>query len=225
MAAHWGLSEKAVSIVLNGVTAHPQHDAEAIAALRSELGMPDGAFVIGSIGRLSHEKGYDRLLPAMSTVLPQHPAVCLLIVGDGPERVALEAHAQRLGIRDRVIMAGFQREARRFYELMNLFVMPSRSEGLSVSLLEAMAAGCPVLVTDVGENRRVLDDGAAGMLFPDDDGEWAEVIGRLLSDADEREKASSVARVAKDRVASLYAFEKTMDTYESAYQALAPVSS
>jgi len=216
MAGHWGLPPDGVTVIANGVTPHPAYSAEQIDALRRELEIPERAFIVGSVGRLAHEKGYDRLIGILPSVLRPPSSVFCLLVGDGPERTSLESRADQLGIADRFIITGFREEARRFYELMDVFILPSRSEGLSISLLEAMVAGCPVAVTDVGESREVIADGEAGIVLPRDEGEWASPIAEQMADGG-GQRTEARAQAARERVAREYSFEATLEAYEALY--------
>ena len=210
-------------MIPNGVSAHvPSSDAER-QALRGEFGIEPDAPVIGSVGRLATVKGYDRLLGALPGVARAHPGVVLLLIGDGPERGELETQANGLGMRERVRFAGFRADARGCYDIMDLFVLSSRSEGMPVALLEAMAAECPVAVTSCGEQPAVVADGAAGILLPDDDSSWETVLIALLSEdarADNRKRAEAGRRLVGDR----YTVERTLDAYESLYRELVPPS-
>ena len=179
--------------------------------VRVKHGIPAGATVIGSVGRLAHVKGHDRLISAFSRMTTHN--LILLLVGDGPERTNLERQARELRLSDRVIFAGYQANPWPYYSAMDLFILPSRSEGLSISLLEAMAAGTPVAVTDVGENRVVLDKGQAGTLLQGDEAEWAAALTALLTDPLRDERVAA----AKNRVNSRYSLESTLDGYERLY--------
>ena len=180
--------------------------------------------IIGSVGRLAKVKGYDRLLKAFARMVigdrlsvtesKTNNPYSLLLVGDGPERVALEEQARGLGITDRVTFAGYQEDPRPYYGMMDLFVLPSRSEGLSISLLEAMAAGVPVAVTDVGENREVVEEERAGIILPDEEGQWAKIITQALQDPQTAQRAI----VAKERVRTQYSQDATLDGYEGLYR-------
>ena len=115
------------------------------------------------VGRLSWEKGVDRLLDAIARV----PELALDIVGDGPLRAALERRAAELGLAARVRFLGWQDDPAPFLSAAGLAVSPSRSEGLSLSVLEALEAGVPVLATDIPGNREALADGRYGRLVPE----------------------------------------------------------
>jgi glycosyltransferase involved in cell wall biosynthesis len=229
----FGLKSGSVRVIRNGVlVSDGAPGIEGRAEQRRKLNIPPGSCVIGSVGRLAEVKGYDRLLRAFAemaggaegggrraeaTSTPPHsdtPRLILLLIGDGPERAALEALALTLGISDRVKFAGFRADARRLLVAMDLFVLPSRSEGLSVSLLEAMAEGVPVAVTDVGANLEVIESGNAGIVLPADEAEWPAILAHAVRHA-EPVKVSCAA----ERVRGRYAIDQTVDAYETLYGA------
>ena len=212
-----GTSRDRLRVIPNGVAPHLHHGPEELTELRRQLRIRDDEFIVGSVGRLDHIKGYDRLLNAFASVAG--PDNTLVLVGDGPERGALESMAEDLGVSGSVVFTGYRDDPGKYIELMDLFVLPSRSEGLSIALLEAMAARCPVAVTDVGENRRVIDDGKAGFLLPDDEVQWEEF---LKSFEHPTSKLGGEMEVmldrAVDRVAERYSLASTLDAYEEVYR-------
>ena len=189
--------------------------------IRARFAIPEDAFVIGSVGRLAHIKGHDRLINAFAALHPQlsltttslHPSPHLLLIGDGPERLALERQVELLGLAGRVTFSGFQADPVAFYQAMDLFVLPSRSEGLSISLLEAMSHGTPVAVTDVGANREVIDNGRCGLLLPDQEHAWPALLAQAMANPDR----DAMTRTARQRVAEKYSLQATLSGYESLY--------
>lgn len=161
-----------VRVITNGVdVARLQPPGDRI-AIRRELGIPEGALVIGSVGRLEPVKNYRLALAAfarMDAPRGERTPTFLVLVGDGRERSDLEHLARKLGIAPRVRFLGWCNDVERLYGAFDLFTLTSRSEGTSVSLLEAMSTGlCPV-VTDVGGNRSVLGSDLSALLVPDGD--------------------------------------------------------
>ena len=219
IAPHWGLGVDGFQVIPNGVSPHPPFGAENGAAVRREFGIGADRTVIGSVGRLSMVKGYDRFLPVLAELIGRGNPLVFLLVGDGPERDSLEGLIRELGIADEVILAGYQENGRRFYDAFDLFVLPSRSEGLSIALLEAMAARCPVVVTDAGENRIVLDEGRAGRILPNDENAWADTLEDILRGQGQAVSSGLVTN-AKQRVDDHYASAQTMQAYEDAYRQL-----
>ncbi|OGL05275.1 MAG: hypothetical protein A3J45_04130 [Candidatus Rokubacteria bacterium RIFCSPHIGHO2_02_FULL_69_13] len=145
-------------------------------------------------------KGVRYLIEALPHVLQHEPAAYLVLWGDGPERPTLEARAQELGIADRVRLAGFQPDATRFLGMVDCFVLPSLSEGFSFALLEAMAAGRPIVATRVGGIPEVVRDAEQGLLVPAaDPGALATAIVRVLRDEALAQGLGREARAASER--------------------------
>ena len=181
LVAH-GFAPQRVRTVLNGI------DVEAAggAAARSpaELGLPEGAQAVLFAGRLMRQKGLDVLLCAVSRVAADLPSLHLLVAGDGPHRGQLETQSAALGLRGRVHFLGWRDDMPRVMRSACAAVLPSRWEGLSLVLLEAMAAGLPVVATSVEGHAEVLEPDVTGLLVaPDDAGALAGALRRLLSDA------------------------------------------
>jgi glycosyltransferase involved in cell wall biosynthesis len=133
-------------------------------ALRKEFGIPLNCSVVGTVGRLSPEKGYELLLQAGKDVLKTFPDAHFMIVGDGPQKDDLRETCDRLGLNSRVIFTGKRRDIGRLYSIMDIFVISSHTEGLPMVLLEAMASGVPVIATKVGSIPDVVSDGVNGLL-------------------------------------------------------------
>jgi len=215
-----------VAVISNGISVEKLSVSAPREQMREELGIGGGDFIIGSVGRLAHIKGYDRLIAAVAELRAgaqsDRQNAHLLLVGDGPEKNALEIQARALGVGDDVTFAGYQEDVGKFYGAMDLFVLPSRSEGLSVALLEAMAAGVPAAVTDVGENKDVIGDGEAGVLLPDDESAWPKVMSTAaMHDEDTRKRVAT----ARERVTANYSLDSTLEGYERIYGEIVPARS
>lgn len=167
-----------------------------------------------SVGRLSFEKGYDLLLDALAQVGTTGNGARLVVLGDGPQRARLEAHAQRLGLGDRVRWLGYQDDTRPLLARATLYVQPSRQEGLPLAVLEAMQFGAAIVATAVGDVPELLDQGAAGALVARGDASaLARAIEALLVDPARRQRLGVAAR---DRVRAHYG----ADTMERRYREL-----
>lgn len=118
------------------------------AEVRGEFGIGAGALVIGTVGRLVHQKNHMLLVDAFSEVAALRPDAVLMLVGDGPLRADIELRAKRLGVSDRLVVSGQRADASRFYSAMDCFVFPSLDEGLGIALVEAQANGLPCVVSD-----------------------------------------------------------------------------
>ena len=225
LARKQGIPLSRIRVIPNGVSrptpedCRPQTtDHSKVTELRHRFHIARDAPVIGSVGRLAHVKGYDRLIKAIAMLAD--PSVVLLLVGDGPERETIKTLAVDHGIAERVIFAGYQSDPARYLSAMDLFVLPSRSEGVSISLLEAMANGVPVAATDVGANREVLDGGGSGVLLPGDEKEWAGLLAGVLAD---RDGARLRSNAAVARVQAHYSLKATLAAYEGLYAGASPI--
>src|SRR5437588_10888635 len=187
------------------------------AAARAALGLPVSALVIGSVGRLVPVKGYDILLRAVAQVCKAIPRAHFVIVGPGPEFGNLTALAQALGVQDSVTFTGACANAPAVYHAMDLYVSTSRWEGISNTILEALASGVPVIGTAVGGTPEVLQmAGPSGALIsPDDANELALAIVRWLDDPAHLRRRREAAR---DTIRQHFSLEKMLRSYESMYR-------
>ena len=131
---------------------------------RHELGLPREGFVIGSVGRLTRQKGFSFLLDAAAIVLSEIPQARFVIVGDGEDAPAIHAQADRLGIQDRILFTGPRTDVAELLLTFDLFVSSSLWEGLPTVIMESMAAGIPVLATDIPGTRELAANQAIGWL-------------------------------------------------------------
>jgi len=172
--------------------------------------------VVGVVARLSPEKGIDVLLRAMA----RWPEVPLVVVGDGGQRAELEALARDLGRAGSTWFVGFQRRPQDFIAGLDLFVLPSRREGLGLVLLEAMRAELPVVASDVGGIGDVVDHNVTGILVPPDNPEvLVDAIGRLLADPELRARFGVAGRT---RLREHFTTEQEARSYEALYDELVP---
>lgn len=142
---------------------------ERALAVRRGLSLPDDALVVGTVGRLSAQKGHRFLLDAAATLLPRRPQARLLIAGDGDLLEDLRRQAARLGLSDRVVFAGHRTDVADVLGALDVFCISSLYEGTPLALFEAMAAGKPIVSTSVDGCREVLEDGVSGLLVPPGD--------------------------------------------------------
>ena len=176
---------------------------EEVRGLRARLGVAEGERVILSVGRLSREKGHADLLRALARLTEVEPELKFkaVVVGDGPERAALEASAASPGLKGRIVFAGHADDVRPFYAAADVMALPSHSEGSPLALLEAMAAGVPVVATAVGGVPEVAADGETALLVPARDTHaFAGALARMLTDGalSGALAANASARVAAD---------------------------
>jgi len=196
-----GLPACKVAVVYNAVRFGSLPTAADRRPARAALGLPDDAFVIGTLGRLTEQKGQHLMLRALADVRKSVPNAVLFLAGDGPRRAVLEAEAARFGLRDRVRFLGIRRDRGTLFGAMDLFVLPSAWEGLSLALVEAMGAGRAVVASDVGGNPEVVADARTGRLVPAGNvAALTEAIVNLARDPAERERLGTAAAVeARER--------------------------
>ncbi|HWP99574.1 MAG TPA: glycosyltransferase [Vicinamibacterales bacterium] len=177
-----------------------------------------GGAVVGTAGRLSPEKGFDVALRALAELRSER-VVRLLLLGEGPERATLERLAAELGVADRVLLPGYRADARRYMRLFDVFILPSLTEGLPITLLEAMQAGVPIVATRVGGVAAVLDEGCGGLLVPPGDAaRLAASIRRCLED---RDLAAALAAHARRQAAVRFTSRAMAVRYLELYRELA----
>jgi glycosyltransferase involved in cell wall biosynthesis len=166
-------------------------------------------------GRLHPQKNLGLLLEAWPAVVRASGA-SLMLVGDGEERESLRARAAELGVANQVHFTGRVDDPSQYLRAADAFVLPSVAEGMSNSLLEAMATGLPCLASDIGGNTDLLGEGGAGWLLPGDDPEaWADAIIRVVTDRGLRFDLGSAAR---KRVEAEFSLEVVVDHYQSLYR-------
>ncbi|AUX21589.1 glycogen synthase [Sorangium cellulosum] len=201
-------------VVTNGVDlSRFAPDPVARARVRAELGISQQAWVVGTVGRLAPVKDHALLLRAAARALPGDGR--LLLVGDGPERAPLVALARELGLSERALFLGERHGVPRILAALDAFALSSLSEGLPLAVLEAMAAGLPVVATAVGGVPTAVTDGLTGFLVPSGDTEALEA--RLTHLRDDPALATRMGRngrkVALQRYSAARMVERYMDLY------------
>jgi len=173
---------------------------ETARAARRSLGIAEDALVVGTIGRLSEQKGHRYLIEAAPALLGARASAHLLIVGDGDQMEPLKAQAAALGVAARVTFAGHRTDVPALLGALDVFAISSTYEGTPLALFEAMAAGKAIVSTAVDGCREVLEDGVTGLLVPPrDPAALAKALGRVLDDALLRRSLADEARRASTR--------------------------
>ncbi len=211
-----GVPAQAMSVVANGIAGRElNHRRNGELNLRERWGIASHERVVGAVGRLSVEKGAKYFLEAAKIVLAKEPNVRFLLVGDGPQARVLKEYAQTLGIERHVIFTGFQPEVAAFYALMEIFALTSLREGTPMALLEAMAAGVPVVATNVGGVPQIVRHRDNGMLAPAQEApKIAEALTHLLR---HREEAARLAMNAQRTIHEKYSAAAMARRYENIY--------
>ncbi len=198
-----------MAVIPEGIEPAPYDNPAAGLAFRRSIGAQPRECLVGTVGRLTPWKGQDDFIRAAALVAADHPDVRFLIVGDclsSPAEAAtdrayrdsLRALADELGISSRVVFTGFCEDVPAAMNALDIFVLPSHAEPFGIVLLEAMAAGRPIVATAAGGVPDIVRDGREALLVPPrDTAALAAAIGRLLAD---RQLAASLAKAARARV-------------------------
>ena len=219
LEAHAGIPRDRLKLVRGGID--PAHFTETEPIERSRLDLPDDAKIVLWVGRLDPVKGLGRLIDAFERV-DRDANAHLVLVGDGPLRQALAQQIAASKRSERVHLLGSRDDVPRLLKSADAFVLPSKTEGLPNALLEAMAAGCAIVTTDVPGCRDLIEHDATGLVVRFGDvAALAVALMRLLRD---RQLADRLARGAVESVSTKWHFDHTLDAYESLYAEASPES-
>jgi glycosyltransferase involved in cell wall biosynthesis len=208
-----------VGVIHNGIEPGPAPSQGERLRARRVLGVDDRAFVVMAVARLDPVKDFPTLVEAFAIVRRQLPQARLVIVGDGPERAQLEARVDALDLGPSVDIIGYRSGVRQLLPAADLYVSSSISEGISITILEAMAAKVPVVATAVGGTPEVLPTpGDGGMLVPSrDPGQLAAAIVSLERDPSAR---AAIAAAGRRRLESAFNLDRMVGDYVRTYRRL-----
>ena len=212
--ARHGVNPDRLTYIPNAIDTTEYRRTQTPGLAKAELNLPPDSFAIGVIGRLSIEKGVDRSIRMMAQLVKTHPHVELHLIGDGPQRKELEQLAIRLGVASSIRWWGWQTDARPIYEMLDMLLLPSHTEGLPNVVLEAMAMRVPVAATNVGGVSDLLNHGECGMILGDDEHTWKDSIAPLLTDPGICETFSGRAHL---RVCQSFGFANRMQKVMGVY--------
>jgi glycosyltransferase involved in cell wall biosynthesis len=200
-----GVSKDKISILHNFVRSYSPPAAEEKAALKQQLGVQNERIIL-TVGRMSAEKGHADLLHAVALLREKDlPGFRVVLVGDGPEQENLQQLASRLGITPLIVRTGFQRNVAPYYGIADIFVLPSHSEGSPNVVLEAMAAGLPIVATSVGGVPEIIENGRTGILVSSrNPAALAEALKTVLSSDEAHDRLGTAA---KQEVGASFTFE------------------
>jgi glycosyltransferase involved in cell wall biosynthesis len=213
------LDRRKVVLIRNAIPIEHFRRPDERAVGRSELGLPADAIVLGYAGRIDKVKRIDLLLKAFREVLAKRPDARLVIVGEGSLKAEMEALAGTLGVSHAVRWPGFHRNMPRLLAAIDVYVQSSVNEGLSLSILEAMAAEKAVVATSVGGAKEVIDDGETGFLVPP--GSPAAIAAAIMSLLDDPDRRAAISRAAKAHVEAEFDLGKMVDEYRAVYESVA----
>jgi len=210
-----GIPRNKITVLHNWVNAHVRPADDEVFRVRQQLGLADQLVVL-TVGRMSVEKGHANLLNAIALLksrseLPKHRFV---LVGDGPEEANLRRQAAQLGIEDRLVWAGFQKNIAPYYALATIYGLPSISEGSPNVILEAMAAGLPIAATRAGGVPEILENDVTGLVVPTQNPQaLSDAIQQLLLSPELRARLASAARRQVDTAHTLQAYRRKLTEF------------
>jgi len=200
-----------IHVIHNGVKAEDYLEPLDRAALCSEFDLSPERCLIGAVGRLTHQKGFDVLLRALSLI--NREDIILLMIGRGEHEASLRAQADKLGLRYQVHFAGYRRDVPRLLGALDLYVHPARFEGMPNALLEAMAAGCPIVASFVDGICELIEDGVHGWLVPAEDAD--ALAGAMQTALNDRTEGKRRAAAAQRRVATQFHVDAMVAAWEA----------
>lgn len=217
--ARWGarVAGRSGIMIPNAIPAPVSTRVDRVAKRRA-LGFGPENVLLGSVGRLTTQKGYTYLMRAAPRILAHCPEAHILVAGDGELRGALEQEARSLGVGDKVHFLGVRTDVGEIYQAMDLFVLPSLWEGLPTVVLEAMAYGVPVVATDIAGTRDLLADQHNGWLArPADADDLARAVVEALQC---RSTWPLVVERAAGETVPMYRIERIVQRYEALFESL-----
>ena len=177
-----------VQVIYNGLASSPSANDDTT-ALRKELELSPSDILLGTVARLDPIKNQHMMISAFAKAAKENSNLKLIIVGDGPIRAELEQHAINEGVKDKVLFTGFIVNPKSYFQLIDIFLLSSLSEGTSMTLLEAMACAKPCIVTDAGGNAEIVINDHTGLVTNNGDAEgFYSSITALSSQGSLREK-------------------------------------
>jgi glycosyltransferase involved in cell wall biosynthesis len=209
-----GVEPRIVHVVHSGVAPPPMIEATDI---RREFGIEPDERLVGTVGELVEAKGQRHLIEAASLILEKIPQTKFMIVGSGRLEAELKSRVSRLGVADSIIFAGFRDDVGNCLDAFDVFVLPSESEGLNNSIVEAMMMGTPVAATNVGGIPEIVKHGETGLLVPPGNPAMlADAVMNLLSNPEDAGAMASAGReYAMQHLTAEKMIERTISVYRN----------
>jgi len=184
--------------------------------------LPNGALLIGTVGRLESVKNQLLLVDGFIELLTRDPAlkqtIRLMLVGDGSMRELIEQRINEAGITELVCMTGSRNDVSELMAALDVFVLPSKAEGVSNTILEAMATALPVIATDVGGNAQLVVDNETGFIIPSE--EVSALADRLQQYVNDKDLLKKHAQAGRDRAEKSFSLEHMVNQYQTVYEQL-----
>jgi glycosyltransferase involved in cell wall biosynthesis len=212
-----GVNPRRIKVINNGINLSSLTcDERALDDVRKKLNLPAGGKVVGMIARMFPIKRHDIFLRAAAIINHEIPSTKFALLGDGPLRNTIEHQSEELNLTSRVIFFGEQQDIVPYVSSFDIVALSSDSEGLSLSLCEAMALGKPIVATDAGGNRELVEDGKTGFIVPLGDFEGlAKAIIHLLRDPD---MAQAMGQRAREKITTQFSTHNMVCQYQSLYE-------
>ncbi len=207
--------EQKSAVIYNGINTDNFNREADIEEKKAALGIGRRDPVVGSVGSLYPVKGQTYIIKAARLVLQTIPGVTFLIIGGGELEDKLKEESRRLDIEDRIRFTGFREDVHELLKTMDVFVLPSLSEGMPLSLIEAMASGLPAVASDVGGIGEVIDDGISGFVIPPADP--AAFAAKILYLLQNPSSACEMGRRAREKVNERFNLRTMVENYERIY--------
>lgn len=210
-----GVRSERCLVIENGIDTTEYVRDQSTTQAKEELGIPSDQLVVGAVGRLSAEKGFDGLIRAADKLFQEGLNFQVLIIGEGDEQPSLQELIVQLHRADRIHMLGYRPGMKNIYEAMDVFVLSSLREGLPNVVLEAMAMEVPVVATPVAGVPNLIDDGVNGVLSEDSTPEQlAKALRPVLRDESLR---SQIRRAARQTIEARCSFARRMERIRRTY--------
>jgi len=205
-----------IAKVCNGVDCSEFNGEIDVKTKKRSLNIPNSCKVVGSIGRLWKQKAPKNFIKAMPIVLEKCPDTMFLLVGDGPLKDELIELVKKLNIQEKVLFMGWRKDINEILKVFDIFVQTSLWEGLSLSIMEAMAAGKPVVASNIKGNNELIEHGKNGFLVnPDNE---MDVANRIIDVLNKKSIAKNFGLVGKERVEKFYNIKTNVEKIENIYK-------
>lgn len=212
-----GIRKEKIDLIYNGIKVNKNNNSSIldISKMRQKCGLPQNAFVIGSVGRLAKAKGHSCLIEAMPSILNEIKNCHLIIAGEGPLKEDLMSLIKKYNLSNHVKLIGYIENIEQFLTMIDLFILPSLSEGLPIALLEAMALGKPVVASNAGGIPEVIKSEEDGILVPPaNSNAISKVIKDLYNDTSRKNRMAVMGKeIVEDNFSSVSMAEKYTKIY------------
>jgi sugar transferase (PEP-CTERM/EpsH1 system associated) len=215
LVEHEGVDEKKIIKIYNGIDSKKFGTIQEVTLIRRELGITDNQSVIGIVARLDPIKNHACLIRAMKIIVTSLPGSLLILIGDGSLRTELENLTADLGLQDLIKFLGARSDIPELLSILDVFVLSSVNEGLSLTLIEACAAGKPIVATNVGGNAEIVEHEGNGLLVPSDQPEaLAKAVLEILTD---KTKARLMGEFGRKKFEKEFTLDIMVKRYEALY--------